>query len=763
MPLNILFLIDKLVPAGTQTNLLQIVKRLDRTKFNPKLIALVEGGELFDEFKSCGVEPIVLKVGKVYGPSGFKALSFLIKYMKREEIDIVQTHFLHADILGTLAAKMVGVSKIISARRDEGFWRGKRQVSINQFFNRYANYILANSKAVKDAVLLNEKVSSRQVHVIHNGVDLKSYFSSRELREDARNSLGIHNEEIVIGMVANMRHEVKGQKVLIKAISFLHKEKYPLKILLVGDGPLREKYERYAIRSKVRNRILFLGSRRDINALMNASDVICVPSLSEGFSNTILEAMSAGKPVIASNVGGNPEIVVDGETGFLVRPRHSEALAQGILEFLENQELFLRMGEAARKRIENNFSIEKMVTEYEDFYQKIMEKVPQKKKKKVSKSKRRFSHRSNRSINVMHIIWSLDLGGAEQVVVNLTRNFNRKRFHPIVCCLNQKGRYASLVEREGIPVFEMNKSPKLDLFLVPRLINLIKRMEVDLVHTHLFTANLWGRIAAKLAGVPVVSSEHGMDSWRNSIDLALDRILTSVNEKVVFVSNGVKNFYSQRNPAVDRKARIIHNGIEVDKFVPLSDREEIRRQLGLSPSAHVVGIVGRLVPEKAHHHFIQAIKLLSEEDPQIRALIIGEGKLLGQLKANVVKMRLEDRIYFLGNRIELPSLYQAMDVFVMSSLREGFPLTILEAMAAQVPVIATNVGGVGECIEHEQDGILVEPSNPAKLAEAIQRVFSDQNLRENLIRNASEKVCSRFSVQKMTRDHELLYEEILSL
>lgn len=762
MAINILFLIDKLVPAGTQTNLLQIVKRLNRDQFNPKVIALVEGGELFDEFKSCGVEPIVLKVGKVYGPSGFKALSFLIKYMKREEIDIVQTHFLHADILGTLAAKMAGISKVITARRDEGFWRGKRQVLINRFLNRYVNYILANSNAVKEAVLLNEKVSHRQVRVIHNGVDLESYYPSQELREATRDSLGIRSEEIVIGMVANMRHEVKGHEVLIKAISFLRNGKYPLKILFIGDGPLREKYERYAVRLKVRDRILFLGSRRDINALINASDLVCVPSLSEGFSNTILEAMAAGKPIVASNVGGNPEIVADGETGFLVRPRHAEALAQGVLEFLENQELFLRMGEAGRTRIESHFSIEKMVSEYEVFYQKILEKVSRK-KKKISKSKRRFSHRSKRSIKVMHMIWSLDLGGAEQVVVNLTRNFDRKRFLPVVCCLNQKGRYASLVEGEGIPVFEMNKSPKLDLFLVPRLVRLIKRMEVDLVHTHLFTANLWGRIAAKLAGVPVISSEHGMDSWRNAIDLALDQILTSINEKVVFVSHGVKEFYSERNPAVDQKARIIHNGIEIDKFAPVADREKIRRQLGLSPNAHVVGIVGRLVPDKAHHHFIEAIKLIAKEDPQIRALIIGEGKLLGQLKAKVIKMQLEDKIYFLGNQNELPALYQAMDVFVLSSLREGLPLTILEAMAAKVPVIATNVGGVAECIEHERDGILIEPSNPAKLVEAIQRVLSDQNLRENLIRHANEKVLSRFSVQKMTRDHESLYEEILNL
>ena len=204
--INILYLIDKLVPAGTQINLLQIVKHLDRTRFNPKVIALLDGGELLDEFKAVGVDPLVLKVRKVYGPSGIKALFFLTKYMKQNEIDIVQTHFLHADILGTLAAKMARVPKIITARRDEGFWRGKKQVAINSFLNRYADSILANSEAVKEAVLLNEQVEPRRkIAVIHNGIDTQRYYSSQELRQNTRNSHGIKDEEFVIGMIANMR------------------------------------------------------------------------------------------------------------------------------------------------------------------------------------------------------------------------------------------------------------------------------------------------------------------------------------------------------------------------------------------------------------------------------------------------------------------------------------------------------------------------------------------------------------------------------
>src|SRR3989338_10001953 len=220
----ILYLIDKLMPAGTQVNLLEIIKRLDRNRFDPRIIALIEGGELEDEFETAGVSPIVLRVGKVYGPSGLKALSYLTRYMKKEKIDIVQTYFLHADILGSLAGKSAGVKRIITTRRDEGFWRTKRQLMLNRYFNRFADRVLVNSQAVAQSLWAKEEVSQRKTHIIYNGVDLKKYYPSPELRSQVRRELGIGEEEFVVGMVANMRHEVKGHRFLLKSVQLFKKK-----------------------------------------------------------------------------------------------------------------------------------------------------------------------------------------------------------------------------------------------------------------------------------------------------------------------------------------------------------------------------------------------------------------------------------------------------------------------------------------------------------------------------------------------------------
>jgi glycosyltransferase involved in cell wall biosynthesis len=360
------------------------------------------------------------------------------------------------------------------------------------------------------------------------------------------------------------------------------------------------------------------------------------------------------------------------------------------------------------------------------------------------------------------LIWSLDLGGAERVVMDLAKGLSKKVFKPKVCCLNAKGRYATLLERHGIRVFALNKWPKFDPFLIPRLVRLIKRERIDLVHTHLFSANLWGRLAAKWAKVPVVSTEHGMDTWRKGFHLTLDSLLVPVSKRVIFVSEAVKAFYKSKNISFKGKGRDIYNGINTPDFEKKSDASSIRSGLGLKETEKVIGIIGRLVPEKAHGDFIRAIQLVSQKHPNAVGLIVGDGELLESLKKEVKKAGLENRIIFTGQRNDLPEIYRALDVFVLSSTREGFPLVVLEAMAARVPIVATAVGGVGELITDQETGLLVNSQNPEALAKAISNVLESSDLGERLAKNAYEKVKAQFSVEQMVKNHELLYREVLA-
>lgn len=370
--IKILFIIDKLYPAGTQTNLLEIAKGLDKTRFQVRVAVLQKGGTLEAEFRAAGIPLYEFEIHKAYGFRAWKALRRLAQIMKKEKIDIVQLHFLKADILGSFAAQWVGVSGIVMARRDEGFWMTGRQVLLARLFNRYATHMLANSYSVASAVKRIEKVKPERLHVIHNGIDVDRFRFQIENRKKIREEFQVKDHEVVVVTVANMRHAIKGYAYLIDAIAKVTAKQQNVRFIFVGDGALRPEYEERVSALKVRRFVNFAGSRRDVKAFLDASDIFCLPSLTEGFSNAILEAMAGSKPIVATEVGGNREAIEDGVHGFLVPSKSAEGLAEKILELAADPVLRTRMGEAGRQRVLARFTLRTMIGEYEKFYESIL-------------------------------------------------------------------------------------------------------------------------------------------------------------------------------------------------------------------------------------------------------------------------------------------------------------------------------------------------------------------------------------------------------
>jgi glycosyltransferase involved in cell wall biosynthesis len=771
-PIKILYLIDKLVPSGTQTQLLELVRHLDRSLFQPQVIALCEGGALLSEFQSAGIEVKVWDIKKAYGPSAWRAVSRIESLIKQDGIDIVQTFFLHADMIGLAAAKKAGVRHRLSARRDEGFWLNKKDLFLTRYASKAASLLIANSKAVKDAVIQKENPNCL-IEVLYNGIDAH-YFSPNEmLRRHAREELQIAEDEIVVGVVANMRHEVKGHAFLIEAIPEIVKRCPNAKFIFVGDGILRHQYEKRLQALGVRENVLFLGATREIPKLLNAIDIYCSSSLSEGFSNSILEAMAVAKPVIATAVGGNRELIQDQQTGFLVEPKSPRQLAEKIITLILKPELRQGFGESGRARVLQDFTVERMTQRYEEFYTSLHDSSLKSKAEYIPdydpivptwNQPLELLHSSRKlPIRVAYLIWSLDLGGAEQIVLNLAKKLDRHIYEPLVICLNDKGRYAWQLEEQRIKVIALHKKPKLDLFLLMKLVKLIKSERIELIHTHLFSANLWGRLAGKLAGVPVITTEHGIDRWRTPFHFALETLLKPVNQKAVFVSEQVKDFYSRKVDFKD-KAYVLHTGIDVDKFQKPTDREATRKALGISYEKKVLGFVGRLVAEKDHANFlrslVQLVKIHNRSD--IVGLIVGDGELKPEIMNQIDRYQLNDHVVLTGFRKDLPELYQAMDVFVHASIQEGLPLTVLEAMASGTPVVATNVSGISECLQDEVDGLLVPVGDPEAIARAVSKVLRDSIFREGIIHHAQERVRKSFSLERMVEGHSALYEETLA-
>lgn len=361
-----------------------------------------------------------------------------------------------------------------------------------------------------------------------------------------------------------------------------------------------------------------------------------------------------------------------------------------------------------------------------------------------------------RPVRVAFVIWSLGLGGAEQVVIRLAAALDRRRFSPIICCLNEPGQFAPQAQSAGIEVLAFHKRGPIDLGMLRSLSAAFRDRRIDVVHTHLWGASVWGRIGARLAGVArVVATEHNVDSWKGWHHLLIDRVLARLTDALVGVSGQVRDFYEGHGIGRGRW-KVIYNGIDTS-LPPLRERGEPYRALGISADAPVVGLVGRIVPVKAPEVFLQAVALAAKTVPGLRALVIGDGPLRAEAQGVARRLGVDQRTVFTGLRKDVPDLLAGMDVLVFSSTREGLSIAMLEAMAAGVPVVATSVGGNPELIESGDSGFLVPSGDAAAIAARVSDLLLDPALMQRVSAAARRRVEERFSLATMVAAYETLY------
>jgi glycosyltransferase involved in cell wall biosynthesis len=359
----------------------------------------------------------------------------------------------------------------------------------------------------------------------------------------------------------------------------------------------------------------------------------------------------------------------------------------------------------------------------------------------------------------------MEVAGAEQVVLALARGLDRRRFQPIVGCLTVEGPLAVELRAAGLEVFALGKRPGPDALVLLRLARSMRAGKIDVVHTHVWNADVWGRLAGWVAGVPVLlTTAHNVDSWKKRRHLAVDRALAAVSRRLVCVSEAVRTFYRERAGIPEAKLTVIRNGIDPSPFDAASDAAPARARLGLNGSAPVLTVVARLVPQKGHRYFLEALVSLRREFPAALGLVVGDGALRGELEALASQLGLLDGggVRFLGERRDVPEILSATDVFVLpSSLREGLPISLLEAMAARRAVVVTDIGGNRETVEDGVSGRVVPPADAQALAQACAEVLRDPSLAASLGRAARAKVEREFSVARMVRQTEELYDTVL--
>ncbi len=365
-------------------------------------------------------------------------------------------------------------------------------------------------------------------------------------------------------------------------------------------------------------------------------------------------------------------------------------------------------------------------------------------------------------IKICYVIGQLGKGGAEKQLFELVKGIDRKRFHPIVISFCQGEYWSREIKKLNTQVLELKKNKmKLSrLFVLTNLLRLLKSVKPDIIHTYMLTANFYGRVAAVIARVPVIIA-----SERSLVELGKDKNLYLIYKLLAVVTSGIicnsnKTYESLViKYSIDRKKVFtVHNGINVSEYFKgksLKNRGKLTK--------HVIGTVGRLYPVKNHRYFLDIAKVILEaiNDKSVKFLIVGGGPLKNVLESYSKKLGIENNIEFAGDRNDIADLLQRMDIFVMTSLYEGFPNAIMEAMGIGLPVVATDVGGIGELVIDGETGFLCQSNDANALAKKVMSLLNNGNEAKRMGENGRKRILNEFGVERMVKETENIYMNLL--
>jgi len=363
---------------------------------------------------------------------------------------------------------------------------------------------------------------------------------------------------------------------------------------------------------------------------------------------------------------------------------------------------------------------------------------------------------------IVYLINGSVVGGAEMMLYRLLQKLDRKYFAPEVLTLQKFDQpLLEKMESQNVPVKNIGMRSKLDFFAIPRLYLLLKKIQPDILHTQLFAADILGRVIGRLSKVPVIITSIRNIKYGGKLRDVLIKLTEGCTSKTTVVSTKAAKRFIQDKIIPDKKLVVIHNGIDPDYFFPglsESEKKSNRDYLGLPVKGFLFLAVGSLTPQKGYHLLLEALADLKSRKKYFHLAVAGEGKLGNELKGFVKGKGLENEVTFLGRFDDVPQLMGSADALVLSSLWEGLPGVVLEAMASALPVIATDAGGTSEVVANGETGYLVPPGEPEALADAMEKIMS-LPVRERVAmgKKGRSRVINYFHIDGMVKSYESLY------
>jgi len=364
-----------------------------------------------------------------------------------------------------------------------------------------------------------------------------------------------------------------------------------------------------------------------------------------------------------------------------------------------------------------------------------------------------------RPLNVLYVVIGLNLGGVQQWVLDLCKRLDRTRFRPIVCAIENTGIIGKEIEALGVEVITLGYRRQ-SVRTIKALANLMKARQIDILHGVSYHPSLYARLAGLMAGTPVMLTyEPVVYDNRRIQRVLLSRFLDRFTDGYVACSQGVVQQLSEWYGYSPNKVELIYNAVDTEQFKPPASRADAKRKLGFDPDRPIVGMVARLDPEKGHRFFFEAITRLHGY-ADVQWLVVGNGRAENEVKEQAKQFGVADRVQFLGTRRDLPDLLGAFDIYVLPTLKEGFPITTLNAMSCGCAVVVSDYPANLEGVRNDINGLVVPMGDSVQLAQALNRLLASETQRRSLGEAARRDVLDRFSIERHVALMEDYYQRM---
>ena len=375
----------------------------------------------------------------------------------------------------------------------------------------------------------------------------------------------------------------------------------------------------------------------------------------------------------------------------------------------------------------------------------------------------RVSENADARPRVLHLITSFEIGGTERQAVELLKRLDPERYDVRLAVIRNEGPFYREIEARfpDVPEFPLTSFYNVNAIKqLVRLRRLMMRERIDILHTHDFYSGLIGGVAARLAGVRVLAAQRHLKLSGRRVHKVGMRLIHRLAHRILVNSEAIQDRILEHDDALREKIVIVRNGVEPATILRAQARAELKRELGTGDAVKLIGIAARLQPVKGHRFFLEAAAAALGNEPDAHFVLVGDGPLRPVLEKQAKHLGIADRVHLLGDRTDVAQLIPAFDLLVLSSLHEGLPNAVMEAMAARVPVVATAVGGTKELISDDETGYLAAPGDASALADRILFAFRDPNS-ANVVEAASARITNTFGMDRMVDSVGRLYDELM--